>query len=131
MQTGKTLGKGSYATVKEAVKIKTNEKFAVKQISKKLMLGKEHMIINEIEVLKTVSRGHPNIVTLWDYFETPNNLYLVLDLCTGGELFDRICEVGQFFEKDAAKIVKTVCDAVHYLHDKNVIHRDIKVINCS
>lgn len=67
------LGQGSYAIVKEAVKIKTGEKFAVKQLSKKLMRGREHMILNEIDILKKISKGHPNVVTLWDYFETPNN----------------------------------------------------------
>ncbi|KAI8901071.1 kinase-like domain-containing protein [Globomyces pollinis-pini] len=128
-KTGKTLGQGSYAVVKEAVKIKTGERFACKMISKKLMKGKEHMILNEIEVLKKISQGHKSIVTLHDYFETPNNLYLVLDLCTGGELFDRICETGHFYEKDAADIIKTVLDAVSYLHKLNIVHRDLKPEN--
>ncbi|KAJ3337730.1 hypothetical protein HDU91_001394, partial [Kappamyces sp. JEL0680] len=119
----------SYATVKEAVKIKTGEKFAVKMISKKLMRGREYMILNEIDILKKISQGHKNILSLWDYFETPNNLYLVMDLCTGGELFDRICDVGQFYEKDAAKIILTVLDPVRYLHGLNVVHRDIKPEN--
>lgn len=52
------------------------------------------MVRNEIAVLKKISMGHPNVLTLIDYFETTNNLYLVLDLCTGGELFDRICAKG-------------------------------------
>ncbi|KAJ3415986.1 hypothetical protein HDV05_003583 [Chytridiales sp. JEL 0842] len=127
--TGRTLGQGSYATVKEAIQIGTGERFAVKVISKKLMQGREHMILNEIDVLKRVSKGHRNIVTLHDYFETPNNLYLVMDLCTGGELFDRICERGSFYEEDAAEIIKTVLEAVAYLHDQNIVHRDIKPEN--
>ncbi|ORY46587.1 calcium/calmodulin dependent protein kinase-like protein [Rhizoclosmatium globosum] len=127
-KTGKTLGQGSYATVKEAV-ISTGEHFAVKVISKRLMAGREHLILNEIEILKKVSKGNSHIVTLHDYFETPNNLYLVMDLCTGGELFDRIVERGSFFEEDAAEIIKTVLEAVVYLHSKNIVHRDIKPEN--
>jgi serine/threonine protein kinase len=73
MKTGKTLGTGSYATVKEGFRLTTGERFAIKQISKTLMKGKETMMINEIEVLKKVSQGHPNIITLYDYFESPNN----------------------------------------------------------
>lgn len=50
-------------------------------------------------------------------------VYLVTDLASGGELFDRICEKGSYFEKDAAKIVQTICSAVAYLHDNGIVHR--------
>ncbi|KAI8901070.1 kinase-like domain-containing protein [Globomyces pollinis-pini] len=128
-KTGKTLGKGSYGTVKEAIKIATKEHFAIKLISKSLMRGKESLVINEINILKKISKGHKNIVTLHDYFESPNNLYLVMDLCTGGELFDRICDRGNFFEHDAAEIVWLVVDALDYLHQRQIVHRDIKPEN--
>ena len=87
------------------------------------------MIRNEITVLKSVSQGHPNIVTLWDYFETQNNLYLVTDLCLGGELFDGICAKGNYFEKDAAALIRVVVSAVDYLHSKGIVHRGKKFQN--
>lgn len=99
---------------------------------------------NEIAVLKRVSAGHPNICRLVDHFETAHNLYLVFDLCTGGELFDRICSKGNYYERyvkgetlrvtrwdvllkcvcrDASQIVRTITSAVKYLHDQGIVHR--------
>ena len=57
------------------------------------------------------------------YFETLNNLYLVTDLCQGGELFDRICAKGQYYERDARHLVKVVLNAVEYLHSHGIVHR--------
>ncbi|EIE77846.1 hypothetical protein G6F46_002832 [Rhizopus delemar] len=128
-KTGRVLGNGTYATVKEAMHIETGKYYAVKIINKKLMEGREHMIRNEINILKRISQGNKNILSLVDYFETLNNLYLVTDLASGGELFDRICEKGSYFEKDAAHIVRTICGAVAYLHDNGVVHRDLKPEN--
>lgn len=84
---------------------------------------------NEIAVLKKVSMGHQNILTLVDYFETMNNLYLVTDLALGGELFDRICRKGSYFESDAADLVRATLSAVAYLHDHGIVHRDLKPEN--
>ncbi|OCF38315.1 CAMK/CAMK1 protein kinase [Kwoniella heveanensis CBS 569] len=128
-KTGKTLGSGTYAVVKECVHITTGEYYACKVLNKKFLMGREHMVRNEINVLKRVSAGHKNIVQLHDFFETTHNLYLVFDLCTGGELFDRICARGSYFEKDAANIVRTVTSAVKYLHDQGIVHRDLKPEN--
>ncbi|KAG8925189.1 hypothetical protein FRC02_009866 [Tulasnella sp. 418] len=128
-RTGKTLGSGTYAVVKEAVHIKTGQYYACKVINKKLMEGREHMVRNEIKVLKRVSAGHKNIVTLHDYFETAHNLYLCFDLCTGGELFDRICAKGNYYEGDAAELVRTIMKAVKHIHDAGIVHRDLKPEN--
>ncbi|KAI7866086.1 kinase-like domain-containing protein [Spinellus fusiger] len=128
-KTGRTLGNGSYAVVKEAMHIETGKYYAVKIISKQHMEGREHMIRNEIRILQKISQDHKNILSLTDYFETANNLYLVTDLASGGELFDRIYEKGSYFESDAANIIRTVCDAVAYLHDHDIVHRDLKPEN--
>jgi calcium/calmodulin-dependent protein kinase I len=95
-KTGKTLGAGSYSVVKECVHIDTGRYYAAKVINKRLMAGREHMVRmdtdllsiaigltsddqvrNEIAVLKKVSMGHQNILTLVDYFETMNNRSLL------------------------------------------------------
>lgn len=128
-KTGRVLGQGSYAVVKECVQISTGERYACKVISKSLMRGKEFMILNEIDILERISKGHPNIITLHSYFETPHNLYLIIDLCLGGELFDYICQCGMFYELDAAAVVRVLVHSVQYLHSKNVVHRDIKPEN--
>jgi serine/threonine protein kinase len=73
--------------------------------------------------------GHQNILTLVDYFETMNNLYLVTDLALGGELFDRICRKGSYYESDAADLIRAVLSAVAYLHDHGIVHRDLKPEN--
>ncbi|KAF7911690.1 uncharacterized protein EAE98_011954 [Botrytis deweyae] len=128
-KTGKTLGAGSYSVVKECVHVDTGRYYAAKVINKRLMAGREHMIRNEIAVLKRVSMGHQNILTLVDYFETLNNLYLVTDLALGGELFDRICRKGSYFESDAADLIRATLSAVAYLHDHGIVHRDLKPEN--
>ncbi|KAN0069808.1 Protein kinase-like domain containing protein [Elaphomyces granulatus] len=128
-KTGKTLGAGSYSVVKECVHIDTGRYYAAKVINKRLMAGREHMVRNEIAVLKKVSMGHQNILTLVDYFETMNNLYLVTELALGGELFDRICRKGSYYESDAADLIRATLSAVAYLHDHGIVHRDLKPEN--
>ncbi|KAI9368292.1 kinase-like domain-containing protein [Aspergillus egyptiacus] len=128
-KTGKTLGAGSYSVVKECVHIDTGQYYAAKVINKRLMAGREHMVRNEIAILKKISMGHQNILTLVDYFETMNNLYLVTDLALGGELFDRICRKGSYYESDAADLMRAVLSAVAYLHDHGIVHRDLKPEN--
>ena len=92
--------------------------------------------------------GHQNILTLVDYFETMNNregsclkmfrenalpdrrsVYLVTDLALGGELFDRICRKGSYYESDAADLIRATLSAVAYLHDHGIVHRDLKPEN--
>ncbi|KAI4793462.1 Ca/Cm-dependent protein kinase B [Aureobasidium sp. EXF-8845] len=128
-KTGKTLGAGSYSVVKECVHIDTGRYYAAKVINKRLMAGREHIVRNEIAVLRRVSTGHQNILTLVDYFETMNNLYLVTNLALGGGLFDRIYRKGSYYESDAADLIRATLSAVAYLHEQGIVHRDLKPEN--
>ncbi|CAG8588579.1 36388_t:CDS:2, partial [Racocetra persica] len=103
--------------------IETSKLFAVEVISKRFLQDREQIIRNEISELKKISKGHKNILTLHDNFETKNNLYLVTDLILGGGLYDFIYENGSFFERDAVGIAKNITEAIAYLHDNGIIHR--------
>ncbi|KAG0329972.1 hypothetical protein BGZ99_009416 [Dissophora globulifera] len=124
---GRDLGSGTYGTVKKARALDTGTDVAVKIILKKTVKGHEDMVDKEIGVLKGLS--HPNIVNFLDWFESRDKYYLVFDLASGGELFDRICDQGRFTENNAATIMKEVIQAIEYLHSKNVVHRDLKPEN--
>ncbi|KAF1402634.1 KCC4 kinase, partial [Thinocorus orbignyianus] len=85
------------------------------------------IVRTEIGVLLRLS--HPNIIKLKEIFETPTEISLVLELVTGGELFDRIVEKGYYSERDAADAVKQILEAVAYLHANGIVHRDLKPEN--
>uniref|UniRef100_A0A8D1FVG0 calcium/calmodulin-dependent protein kinase n=1 Tax=Sus scrofa TaxID=9823 RepID=A0A8D1FVG0_PIG len=122
-----TLGTGAFSEVVLAEEKATGKLFAVKCIPKKALKGKESSIENEIAVLRKIK--HENIVALEDIYESPNHLYLVMQLVSGGELFDRIVEKGFYTEKDASTLIRQVLDAVYYLHRMGIVHRDLKPEN--
>lgn len=122
---GRTLGAGTYGIVKEADG--PSGKVAVKIILKKNVKGNDQMVYDELEMLQTMS--HPHIVKFVDWFESKDKYYIITQLATGGELFDRICDKGRFTEKDASQTIRQVLEAVDYLHSKDVVHRDLKPEN--
>jgi len=127
-EIGSELGRGAFSIVYNATKKATGEKFAIKVIAKK-DLGKEYEknLKMEVDILKKVS--HPNIIALKDLVDTPDRLFLVMELVTGGELFDKIVEKGSYTESDAATLVRKIVSAVAYLHSQNIVHRDLKPEN--
>ncbi|KAM9312746.1 calcium/calmodulin-dependent protein kinase type 1D [Gastrophryne carolinensis] len=126
-QFKEVLGSGAFSEVVLAEEKMTGKLFAVKCIPKKALKGKESSIENEITVLKKIK--HENIVALEDIYESPSHLYLVMQLVSGGELFDRIVEKGFYTEKDASTLIRQVLDAVFYLHRLGIVHRDLKPEN--
>ncbi|KAJ5983698.1 hypothetical protein N7481_005797 [Penicillium waksmanii] len=123
---GRTLGAGTYGIVREAEST-SGDKVAVKIILKKNVRGNEGMVYDELEMLQKLK--HPHIVSFVDWFESKDKFYIVTQLATGGELFDRICDYGKFTEKDASQTIRQVLDAVNYLHHRNIVHRDLKPEN--
>ena len=122
---GRTLGAGTYGIVKEAES--PEGKVAVKIILKKNVKGNDQMVYDELEMLQKMR--HPHIVRFVDWFESRDKYYIVTQLATGGELFDRICEKGKFTEKDASQTIRQVLEAVDFLHLNDVVHRDLKPEN--
>jgi len=125
---GQKLGTGSFAVVKEAWKKADNSPCAVK-IIKTSNLKKEELevVYDEVDILGKIQ--HPNIVQLYDVFEAPKKLYLVMELLRGGELFDAIVNRGSYSEQDAASVIKSVASAIDHLHSIGVVHRDLKPEN--
>ncbi|XP_033941976.1 serine/threonine-protein kinase DCLK2 isoform X1 [Pseudochaenichthys georgianus] len=124
---GKVIGDGNFAVVKECVERSTGKEFALKIIDKAKCTGKEHLIENEVAVLRRVK--HPNIIMLIEEVDTPSELYLVMELVKGGDLFDAITSSAKYTERDAAVMVYNLAAALKYLHSSNIVHRDIKPEN--
>lgn len=126
------IGHGHYGVVRKCMDRDSREWFAIKSI-RKSKVGKVDVLKREIAILKEVD--HPNIIRLVEVHEDVKYLHLITELCTGGELFDRIIaktqsEEGHFSERDAANIVKCILDAIAYCHDvKQIVHRDLKPEN--
>ncbi|KAN0016207.1 hypothetical protein ACTFIV_010073 [Dictyostelium citrinum] len=122
------LGRGAFSIVYLGEHKQTKQQYAIKVINKS-ELGKDYEknLKMEVDILKKVN--HPNIIALKELFDTPEKLYLVMELVTGGELFDKIVEKGSYSEADAANLVKKIVSAVGYLHGLNIVHRDLKPEN--
>lgn len=128
----KEIGHGHYGVVRKCMDRDTKTWYAIKSI-RKSKVGKVDVLKREIALLKEVN--HPNIIKLVEVHEDQKYLHLVTELCTGGELFDRIIaktqsDEGHFSEADAAAIVRCILDAIAYCHDvKGIVHRDLKPEN--
>ncbi|KPP80348.1 hypothetical protein Z043_100012 [Scleropages formosus] len=105
----------------------TGKEYALKIIDKAKCVGKEHLIENEVAVLRRVK--HPNIIMLVEEVDTPTELYLVMELVKGGDLFDAITSSTKYTERDASTMVFNLASALKYLHSLNIVHRDIKPEN--
>ncbi|XP_070552659.1 serine/threonine-protein kinase DCLK1-like [Ptychodera flava] len=124
---GKVIGDGNFAVVKECVDRSTNKEYALKIINKMKCKGKEHMIESEVCILRRVK--HPNIILLLAEYDSPAELYLIMELVKGGDLFDAIQSANKYTERDASGMIYNLASSIKYLHAMNIVHRDIKPEN--
>lgn len=124
------LGSGITGQVKICIHKETKIQYALKILVKKKLKGdKIEQLKNEITIMAGLD--HPQILRLLEYFETPEVIYLVLELCRGGELLDRLNEQKgrHYCEQTACDYIHTMLNAVGYCHNHNIVHRDLKLEN--
>ncbi|CAD8199555.1 unnamed protein product [Paramecium pentaurelia] len=122
------IGKGAFGEVRKAIHKVTNQVRAIKVISKeKASKAEVERLRIEIEILKRLD--HPNIIKIYEFYQDNKNIYIVTELCTGGELFDKIQDQQAFSERKAAETMKQILSAVNYLHKSKIVHRDLKPEN--
>eukprot|EP00743_Colponemidia_sp_Colp-15_P001942 GILK01002114.1.p1 GENE.GILK01002114.1~~GILK01002114.1.p1 ORF type:complete len:470 (+),score=51.67 GILK01002114.1:200-1609(+) len=121
------LGSGSFSVVCRGTDRVTGLQYAIKIVDKAGLAEHREHLLTEISILKTIH--HPHIVSLKEIFETRTHMYIVMELLSGGQLFDRVIQQGSFSEKDAAHIIQTIAGAVDYLHAHSICHRDLKPEN--
>lgn len=124
------LGTGGYGTVRECLHRATGEKYAVKTIDKSKVERLDH-IQREIALLSSID--HHGVMKMVDYYEDEDYVHIVTEKYTGGDLFDEIVNnttnYGCLDEDQAARIIKSILEAVQYLHENDIVHRDIKPEN--
>ncbi|KAL3522000.1 hypothetical protein ACH5RR_014834 [Cinchona calisaya] len=127
---GRELGKGQFGVTYLCTEISTGQKFACKSILKRKLVSKSDKedMKREIQIMQHLS-GQPNIVEFKGAYEDRQAVHIVMELCAGGELFDRIVSRGHYSEKDAAEITRQVVNVVHICHFMGVMHRDLKPEN--
>lgn len=127
---GRELGRGQFGITYLCTEITTGRQFACKSVSKRKLVSKNDRedIKREIQIMQHLS-GQPNIVEFKGTYEDKQSVHLVMELCAGGELFDRIIAKGHYSERAAASIGRAIVRVVHICHFMGVMHRDLKPEN--
>ena len=125
------LGVGSTSTCHRCINRIDGKSYACKIIDKKHIEQRFAGMIEQFhtEIAALRSLHHPNIITLYDVYITDEKIYIVMELMSGGELFDYVVAKGTLNEEEASQIVNKVTSALVYMHSKNIIHRDLKPEN--
>ena len=126
----RVLGKGQFGTTRLVTEKSTGNKYACKSISKRKLTSDDDRadVRREVQIMYHLA-GHANVVALRGAYEDRQYVHLVMELCSGGELFDRIIERGCYSEKDAAAMFRRMVGVVVHCHNMGVMHRDLKPEN--
>ena len=124
------LGRGQFGVTRVAVRRADGARFACKSIAKRKLRTPEDEgdVRREVEIMHHL-KGHAHVTFLAATYEDRVDVHIVMDLCTGGELFDRITARGYYSEADAAAAVRSIVGVVAYCHSLHVMHRDLKPEN--
>lgn len=123
------VGSGTFSDVVCGVHGDTSQRFAIKIIDKEKVQTEKQRWRLRNEIFLHKRSKHPNIVNFVEYFESDIDICIVMELCEGGELFNRIVEKKTFSEKETSGIIKQISSAAQYLHSLGIVHRDIKPEN--
>ncbi|XP_037330133.2 serine/threonine-protein kinase DCLK1 isoform X1 [Pungitius pungitius] len=126
-EIGPVVGDGNFAVVRKCRRRDSGQTLAVKIVERSKLIGREHMMQNELSLLGSLC--HPRIVRLFAHHHTHTHSYLVMELVSGGDLFEAISERGKFPEAESGLMVSDVSEALNYMHCKSIVHRDLKPEN--
>lgn len=122
---GDLLGRGMYGVVRKATERKSGREFAIKSVAtSRLRASEVAQLREEITIMRSLD--HPNVVRLFEAYETPLSVFLVLELCTGGALVDHVRGIT---EREAARVVRKLLLALRHCHALGIVHRDVKPEN--
>lgn len=123
------LGKGAFGKVNLGIHKLTGNFVAVKSISKQVMTDEtsKNKVLREVSIWEQLR--HPSIITLYESFESEKHLLYVEELCAGGDLLSYVRKRRRLKENLAMYLLKQILDGLYYCHNKNILHRDIKLDN--
>lgn len=108
-------------------KIDNGLSVAVKSIAKTKLAGDVHLLKRELEILRLID--HPHVVKFYECYEDAKYLHLVMEMCSGGDILERLLAQGTFSEAQVAAIMRSLLLAVNHLHEVGIVHRDLKPEN--